>query len=228
MMLALAAALVLSQSQAGPSSSGNVPPASGSAEIRFSFDHPQLDPAAYTIVIHEDGNGHYQSTPGPVSASASDGIGSAPLQRDIVVRDPLLESFFMAARAHHFFAVECETPDSHVAFSGKKTVAYSGPDGRGECTFNWSRDQQLNQLADNLMAVAYTVHIGSRLAIEHAHSRLGLDSELEELQEAVKDHRALEIENIAPELQSIAADPAVMNRARNRARALLNGGASKH
>ena len=98
----------------------------------------------------------------------------------------------------------------------------------GECTFNWSRDQQLNQLADSLMAVAFTIHEGSRLAIEHVHSRLSLDAELEQLQDAAKDHRALEIENIAPELQSIAADPAVMNRARNRARALLNGDASKH
>ena len=115
-----------------------------------------------------------------------------------------------------------------MAFTGKKTLAYSGPDGHGECTFNWSRDQQLNQLADSMMAVAFTIHEGSRLAIEHVHSRLALDAELEHLENAAKDHRALEIENIAPELQSIAADPAVMNRARNRARALLNGDASKH
>ncbi|HTY85645.1 MAG TPA: hypothetical protein VMB19_15600, partial [Silvibacterium sp.] len=66
-----------------------------------------------------------------------------------------------------------------------------------------------------------------RLAIEHLHSRLALDSELENLQAAVKDHRALEIENIAPVLQSIADDEAVMNRARNRARSLLSTEAAK-
>jgi len=228
MMLALVAAVALTLSQALPSSSDHAAASGTPAEIRFSFEHAQLDPATYTLIIHEDGNGHYQSTPGPVSGAASDGIASAPLSRDIVIRDPLLESFFRDARLHHFFATECEAPDSHVAFTGKKTLAYSGSDGHGECSFNWSRDQQLNQLGDDLMAVAHTVHVGSRLAIEHAHSRLSLDSELEELQDAVKDHRALEIENIAPELQSIAADPAVMNRARNRARALLNSGASKH
>ena len=199
-----------------------------SAQIRFSFEHAQLDPASYTLVINEDGTGHYRSTPGPVSSSGSDGFAATPQDRGIVIRDPVLAFLFQTARSHHFFAVECEAPDNHVAFTGKKTVAYTGPDGRGECTFNWSRDQQLNQLADDLIAVAYTVHEGSRLAIEHLHSRLSLDSELEELQDAVKDHRALEIENIAPELQAIAADPAVMNRARKRALALLNGGASKH
>jgi hypothetical protein len=225
-MLAAAAVFALALSQAAPLSSGIAP--AHPAEIRFSFEHPQLDPASYTLVIREDGTGHYKSTPGPVSTSSADAVASAPLDRDITVRDPLLSSLFRTARANHFFAMECEAPDNHVAFSGKKTVAYTGSDGHGECTFNWSHDQQLNQLGNDLMAIAYTIYIGGRLAIEHVHSRLSLDSELENLQDAVKDHRALEIENIAPELQFIAADPAVMNRARNRARALLNGSASKH
>jgi hypothetical protein len=218
-MMPAVAALVLMLAQAAA-------PASGSPEIRFSFEHAQLDPSAYTLVIHEDGSGHYQSTPGP--ASGSDGFASSPSQRDITVREPLLASLFQTARSHHFFAIDCEAPDAHIAFTGKKTVAYNGSDGHGQCTFNWSRDKELNQLADNLMAIAYTLYEGNRLALEHTHSRLSLDSELQTLQDAVKDHRALEIENIAPELQSIATDPAVMNRARNRARALLNGETSKH
>jgi len=223
-MFAATAVLVLALSQAAPSPG----PASASPEIRFSFEHAQLDPAEYTLVVHEDGYGHYQSTPGPVSTSGSDGFASTPQQREMVIRDPLLASLFRIARSHHFFAMECEAPDSHVAFTGKKTVAYTGSDGHGECTYNWSRDPQLNQFADDLMAIAYTFYEGNRLATLHAHSRLGLDAELENLQSAVKDHRALEIANIAPELQSIAADPAVMNRARNRARALLSGDSSKH
>ena len=123
--------------------------------------------------------------------------------------------------------MDCEASDTRIAFTGKKTVAYAGSDGNGQCSYNWSRDKELNQLAEDLMAIAYTLHEGNRLAIEHTHSRLSLDSELEILQEAAKDHRALEIENIAPVLDAIASDSAVMNRARNRARALLNGESSK-
>jgi hypothetical protein len=226
MMLAALLALMLVQAVSPSSGSGD---GGGSrSQISFVFDHAQLDPAAYTLVIREDGSGHYQSTPGPASGSGSDGIVSTPIDREIVIRDPLLESFFRTARSHHFFAMECEAPEQHIAFTGKKTVAYTGSDGHGECTYNWSRDQQLNELANDFMAVAYTIYIGNRLANEHVHSRLSLDSELEELQDAVKNRRALEIENIATELQSIAGDPAVMNRARNRARALLSGDASKH
>ena len=199
----------------------------GSPEIRFSFEHPQLDPSAYTLVIHEDGSGHYRSSPGPSSGPGSDGFASSAAEQDITVREPLLAVLFQTARSHRFFAMDCEAPDTRIAFTGKKTVAYAGSDGNGQCSYNWSRDKELNQLAENLMAIAFTVHEGNRLAIEHTHSRLTLDSELEILQEAVKDHRALEIENIAPVLDAIASDSAVMNRARNRARALLNGESSK-
>jgi len=220
-MFAAAIALALLQA-ASPSSV-----TAGSPEIRFSFEHPQLDPSAYTLVIHEDGSGHYRSTPGTSSGPGIDGYGSLPTERDITVRDPLLATLFQTARSHHFFAMECEATDTKVAFTGKKTVAYAGSDGSGQCIFNYSHDKELNQLADDLMAVAFTLHEGNRLAIEHLHSRLALDSELENLQAAVKDHRALEIENIAPVLQSIADDEAVMNRARNRARSLLSTEAAK-
>jgi hypothetical protein len=200
----------------------------GSPEIRFSFEHPQLDPSAYTLVVHEDGSGHYRSSPGPNSGPGLDGYGSAPAERDIVIRDPLLATLFQTARSHRFFAMECEATDIRIAFTGKKTVAYAGSDGSGQCTYNWSHDKELNQLADNLMAVAYTLYEGNRLTLEHTHSRLSLDSELQNLQDAAKDRRALEIENIAPVLEAIVSDPAVMNRARNRARALLNAETSKH
>ena len=199
----------------------------GSPEIRFSFEHPQLDPSAYTLVIRADGSGHYQSSPGPNSGPGMDGYASSPTERDITIRGPLLATLFQTARSHRFFAMDCEAADVRIAFTGKKTVAYAGSDGRGQCSYNWSHDKELNELAENLMAVAYTLYEGNRLAVEHTHSRLSLDSELAALQDAVKDHRALEIENIAPVLDAIASDPTVMNRARNRARALLNGETSK-
>ena len=200
----------------------------GSPEIRFSFEHPQLDPAAYTLVVREDGSGHYRSSPGPSPGPGVDGYGSAPSERDIIIRDPLLAILFQTARSHRFFAMDCEATDTRIAFTGKKTVAYAGSDGSGQCSYNWSHDKELNQLAESFMAVAYTIYEGNRLTLEHTHSRLSLDSELEALQDAVKDRRALEIENIAAVLEAIASDPAVMNRARNRARTLLNGGTSKH
>jgi hypothetical protein len=59
--------------------------------------------------------------------------------------------------------------------------------------------------------------------VEHEHNRLGLDEELEALQDAVKGGRAQQIQNIAPQIHSIASDEKVLERARLRARQLLAG-----
>ena len=186
------------------------------AHIRFSVQNPQFDPSAYTLEIFENGSGSYTAG-SPDSQSADQAIR---------IQDPLLAKLFQTARANHFFAMDCETKQHGIAFTGKKTLNYSGSDGSGSCSFNYSHDPALNQMASDLTAVAYTLQIGDRLKLEHRHDRLSLNSELEALQNAAKDHQALELENIAPELQAIADDDAVMNLARNRARALLRESSS--
>jgi hypothetical protein len=205
----LLAATAFAQNPAGPASR---------THIRFTVENPQLEPSTYSLDIFEDGNGRYSAS---YTASSDGDSAAAPVNRAIRIHDPLLSRLFETARSHHLFAMDCEAPHSRVAFTGKKTLAYAGTDGDGSCTFNYSRDPSLNQTASDLMSVAYTLEIGTRLANEHLHDRLSLDAELEALQGAAQDHRALELGNIAPELESIANDDEVMNRARARARALL-------
>jgi hypothetical protein len=183
------------------------------AHIRFIFENPKLQPSTYVIDINEDGTGHFQSQTGTAPTADTEGITAEPLDVDIRIVDPLLD----------FFDVACESTRAKMAFTGKKALMYTGPDGDGSCTFNWSRDQQIMKIADSLIATAYTLQVGQRLTLEHEHNRLGLDTELESLQEAVKQGQAQQLQNIAPQLQSIANDENVMERARNRARQLLNG-----
>jgi hypothetical protein len=187
----------------------------GRAGIRFTFENPQLEPSAYSLEIFEDGSGSYTTSVGV-------GSDSQPEVRAIQIHDPLRSKLFEAARADHFFAIACEAPHDKVAFTGKKTLAYTGPDGTGSCTFNYSREQSVNQIASDLIGVAYTLEEGERLKSEHLHDRLSLDSELESLETAAQEHRALELGNIAPELESIANDDAVLERARRRARTLVS------
>lgn len=194
-------------------------PRSDKAQVHFTVADPQREPAQYSLEFFEDGTGRY------TAASGSD-PGSQDAARTIQIHDPVLTRVFGTARSHHYFAMECADARAKVTFTGNKTLAYSGPDGTGSCTFNYSKDQSLNQAAAELMAVAYTIVVGDQLAGEHLHDRLGLDEELQALQEAAGDHRALELGNIAPVLESIANDDAVMTRARGRARALLSGASS--
>jgi hypothetical protein len=190
------------------------PAAAGRAQIQFSVADPQREPFKYALAIFEDGAGSY------TASAASDGA-TPDAPQSIQIRNPVLGHLFETARAHKFFAMNCADTHNRVAFTGQKTFAYSGPDGSGSCTFNYSKEQALNQAAADLMAIAYTLTVGTRLESEHLHDRLGLDAELESLQESARDQRALEMENIAPVLEAIANDDAVMERARARARALL-------
>lgn len=193
----------------------------GTAHIRFVFENPQLQPASYVLDINEDGSGHFQSKPGSPTYSDSEGIAPQGVTADIKIDEPLRSALFKAARSHNYFNVACQSTKSKVAFTGKKALQYTGPDGSGSCTFNWSRDQELMKIADDLIAVAFTLEEGRRLTVEHEHNRLGLDAELEQLQDAVKSGRAQQIQNIALQLQAIAADESVLARARLKARQLL-------
>jgi hypothetical protein len=190
------------------------------ARIVFSFDHPQLQPAHYTITIDETGAGRFTSQPGSVS-DASDGVFPAPVDRPIQLDDTLRADLFGYARTHSFFATHCASAQTNLAFTGNKTLTYSGPDGSGSCTFVWAGDPALQRIVDQLGAVAFTLEEGRRLDVEVHHDRLGLDAELEALQEAVKDRRASDLPNIAEELHAIADNQQVMDRARKRALALL-------
>ncbi|MFY9746753.1 MAG: hypothetical protein WA891_03445 [Acidobacteriaceae bacterium] len=192
------------------------------AHITYTFEHPQLQPSRFTISIDETGAGRFTSQPGPAPTDATDGVFPTPLDRPIVLDDSLRANLFRYARSHNFFATRCSTTQTSLAFTGNKTLAYSGPDGSGSCTFVWAGDPALQRIADQLGAVAFTIEEGRRLALEVQHDRLGLDAELESLQDAVKDHRALDLPNIAPQLQTITQDQQVMDRARKRAQALLS------
>ncbi len=191
------------------------------ARIRFVFENPKLQPANYVIDINEDGTGHFHSEPGSAVAQDSEGIAPEAMDTDIKIGEPLRGSLFKTARAHNYFNVACESTKSRIAFTGKKALQYSGTDGNGSCTFNWSHDQQLMKAVDDLIAVAFTLEEGQRLTVEHEHNRLGLDAELEVLQDAVKSGRAQQIQNIAQQLEGIASDEKVLERARLRARQLL-------
>ncbi len=202
-------------------------PVAEQPHITLSFANPGLSPAAYRLLINEDGSGHYHSDPGDLAPADAHGGKPQPFDQDIHVSGPLRRELFALARSHRFFAIACEAPKSKVAFNGKKTLSYSGPDGSGECTYNYSRDPQVNKVAEIMYALSTTLEMGRALRLALVYDHLGLDAQLESLSAYVKEGRAIELGNIAPELSTIEQDPGVMSRARARAHALLQNAASE-
>ena len=188
--------------------------------FRVDFSNPGLTPSQWTLQFRPDGTGHFHSERGAAAAQDPKFIEPPNIDRDIQISPKFAEHAFQVAQRHKFFNSECE---SHlkVAFQGTKKLSYSGPQGAGSCEFNYSRDTEIQALGDSLVAVATTIISGARLETLLQHDPLGLDQEIQNVQEAAGDGRAQQICSIRDILERLSDDPAVMERVRKRARALL-------
>lgn len=198
----------------------------GAQQVRFTYENQQMQPAKYTFLIDGSGSGHFHSEPGdppPPDTHSYQHLAEA-LDRPVQLSKSIVDQIFSTARSEKFFAVPCEDTKHKIAFQGTKELAYQGPDGNGSCTYNWPKSEAVQKLTILFESIAFTLEEGRRLAVEHKHDRLALDSELGALMTALKEGRALEVQSIQPVLQEIADDDAVMDRARQRAKKLLDAG----
>ena len=202
------------------------PAAPPAAQIRFTYENPQLEPHKYVLVLGEDGTGNYHSE-GSGNSPDGQSMASEPLDRPIHVSKAVRDSMFAAARKNKLFAKSCDDGGKNIAFQGTKTLEYEGPDGQGSCIYNWSKNAQIGKLTDQFEAIAATLEEGSKLQRQYEHGRLSLDSEMEILDQMVREGRAIEIENIAPLLQKLSGDEAVLQRVQRRARTLLEAAPSE-
>jgi hypothetical protein len=184
------------------------------------FSNPALAPSHWTLVLHPDGSGYFTSSGGGMAGGNSD-MKAPPVNREIHVSKEFAGHVFQTAYSHKLFNEKC---DSHlkVAYQGTKTLRYNGPRGSGSCSFNYSKDRDIQALGDSVMAVEQTIMEGARLELLLKHDPLGLDAEMNYLVEAAKDGRAQQICVIRSILTELASDPAVLNEVRKRADFLLS------
>jgi hypothetical protein len=195
--------------------------AEGGPSIRVDFSNPGLNPPQWTLEFHPDGTGHFHSVRGDAPATEDAKLIEAPsIDRDVQVSPKFADHAFQVAQHHKYFNSACE---SHlkVAFQGLKKLSYTGPKGEGSCEFNYSRDTEIQALGDSLVAVATTIIEGARLETLLQHDPLGLDKEIQNVQEAAGDGRAQQICSIRDILERLSENPAVLERVRKRAKALL-------
>ncbi len=199
-------------------------PAATDPTFQMDFSDSEQSPAQWTLTLHPDGTGHFRSNPEKASTS-NQAIATPVVDRDIRLSADYTKHVFAVAQSHKWFDESCE---SHlkVAFQGWKTLAYTGPDGQGSCMFNYSKNRDIEQLGDSLVAVAVTIFEGARLEVLLDHDRLGLDAEMEFLTEAASDGRAQQIGAIRGILERLTEDDTVLDRVRKRARMLLEQSAT--
>jgi hypothetical protein len=188
--------------------------------IRVDFSNPGLTPAQWTLEFHPDGTGHFRSQRGNAPPEDPRLMQVADIDKNVQVSPKFAAHAFQVAQRHKYFHSDCES-HMKVAFQGLKKLSYTGPKGEGSCEFNYSRDAEIQELGESMVAVATTIIEGARLEKLLQHDPLGLDKEIQTVQEAAGDGRAQQICSIRDILERLSEDPAVLERVRKRAKALL-------
>jgi hypothetical protein len=191
--LAVCSALSSAQTSEPPTAAS----AKAQAEVSFQFDRTGLPVPRFTLRLKEDGTGRYEADQAEIAATATSMRGQA---------------------AQH---IDRPINLSNIADTGKKTLSYTGPDGSGSCTYNYSENKTVGTQTDTFLAIAYTIDEGRRLEFLHRYDRLGLDAEMISLAQEVEAGRALELGTISPALAAIADDTAVIQRVRLKAQKML-------
>lgn len=216
-MAMLAAAVPFSVAQSGATSTAKQP------KVSFQMERAGVAVPQFTLEIHEDGTGNYHAEQ-VESLAGSDTVHYAKAEnvdRTLNLTPSTAAEIFKLARVLNHFQMQCASTKKNIANTGKKTLSYTGADGTGSCVYNYSDNKDVTALTNIFLGIAFTLDEGRRLDFLHQYDRLGLDAETISLQEAAKSGRARELGIIAPTLNSIVQDPAVMERVRRRSADML-------
>jgi len=188
----------------------------GWRSVSFHFMRGGVQPGRYTIELDPEGKGFYwEGQPDYDLQEVPPGTAHT-----ISVSRAALTTISEALGT--VSSGNCETRRKNVAQSGRKTIVFLGRETSPQCEFNYSDDERVNAAAVVFESVSETIQFGERLKREHRFDKLGLDAELDSLIEESKGGRAMELQNIAPLLQSLVADDTLMDRVRSKAQRLLD------
>jgi hypothetical protein len=178
-----------------------------SVAVEFSFRPRDLAATPWHIHLDSEGRGTYIAESD--SSATHITVSAATLQK-VLSAEPVVRGSL------------CGTKQKHIAFTGTKTISFKG-ETPSSCRFDYSDSTQLMTASSTFQALAETVQVGQRLAREERFDHLGIDADMDRLDEEAKDGRALELQNIATTLRSLVDDERIMERARRKAARLLQG-----
>ncbi len=217
-VLSLLAACAALHAQA-PQLEANKPRRPAAATVTFTFNWSSVEPHRYVISVDSSGSAVYQSWTADPEAEQS-GAGD-PYMLKFATSAAARERIFTLAGQLNYFNGDYEYHKRRVAWTGEKTLAYADADKQYVTRYNWSEDAGIGELTALFQGISATIECGRRLERLHRFDRLGLDEELKNLERLTAEHQAAELQLIAPILQQLTEDPAVLNIARQRARHIL-------
>jgi hypothetical protein len=186
------------------------------ATVTFTCDFPGSEPAHYVISVSSDGNASYDS-----ESKLSDTAASEPFHSEFTVSQPGRTRVFDLAKRAHYFEGQIDSKNKNLASTGVKTLAYKDAQKSTSATYNYSPISSVEDLTSFFHSLSTTLEFGHRLDYYLRYQKLALDEELKKMEEISNSGGLEEISAVAPVLQKIADDPAVIKVVRARAQRLL-------
>jgi hypothetical protein len=187
------------------------------AVVTFSLDFPGSQPEHYSLRIQSDGTSHYESS-GRISADSDD---KDTFDLDFTASSETVQKIFDLAAKAGYFQRDLDSHHKNLAFTGKKILTYRDDRRSGESTYNYSSQPAVQDLTNLFQNLSSTLEFGHRLHYDHRYQKLALDEELKRMEEMAHSNALVELASIAPVLQEIINDSAVINVTRARAQRLL-------
>jgi hypothetical protein len=184
--------------------------------VSFTCDFPGSEPDHYAISVSEDGNAAYDS-----DSKLNDSAASEPFHLDFAVSQTSRTRIFDLAKRAHYFEGELDSKKKNLASTGVKTLAYKDPQKSTRATYNYSPIPAVEDLTAFFQSLSTTLEFGHRLDYYLRYQKLALDEELKKMEEMLNGGGLVEMSAVAPVLQKIADDPAVIKVVRARAQRLM-------
>jgi hypothetical protein len=131
------------------------------------------------------------------------------------------DKIFRDAKEANYFHGDFTFKKHAVSSTGKKTLTYADQSRHFETTYDYSENKAIEEITNIFQGVSNTIEHGRKLQYLRRFDRLGLEEELKGMESLAENGYLAEVQLIAPTLESIANDPAILNIARQRARRLL-------
>jgi len=187
------------------------------ATVNFTLDFPGSQPERYSIRIQSDGASHYESS-GKLS---EDSDQDDSFSFDFTASPEMRQKVFALTAKAGYFQKELETRHKNLAFTGKKTLSFTDARRHGQSTYNYAGLPAAQELTSLFQSLSATLEFGRRLHYDHRYQKLAIEEELKRMEQENRTTALVELSAIAPILQQIIDDPAVVNVSRARAQRLL-------
>lgn len=207
------------------------------ASVIFKFSWKYGRPSDYIATLHRGGQLDYVSDDHSLSSTqernqpvesnaeqsvqANDAASQDRFKKQFQASEPLRQKIFDLAEQLKFFDGQFEFTQHPVAQTGSKTLGYQDSSRHTSTTYNYSENPSIQELTSIFQGISLTIESGRKLEFDRRFDKLSLDQDLKALEELSKDGHLYEVQAIAPLLQRIAVDRAVLHIAQQRAERIL-------